>query len=287
MSLAWVLNLDADLELAALAAGRRYAPTDAVVRAMFQPRSLLAQTLLDPDDVVIDEMSPRGAAAGRAGRAFCPTPRALALLDRAGAVSGATPPPDVLVRVNDRAFAAGLGQTLPGAAFVRDLATARTVLATIPATPHAPSTWRAKRRFAMAGRGQRKMRPPLEEGDVAFLASALARDGGIQLEPDLAIARELGIHGLLREGGVLELGSVVQQTTDPHGQWLATARIVDEPHAAALVEEAERVAASLHAAGYFGPFGIDAFVYDGDRLQPRSEINARYSMGFAAGFLGR
>jgi hypothetical protein len=39
---------------------------------------------------------------------------------------------------------------------------------------------------------------------------------------------------------------------------------------------------------YFGPFGVDAYTYrarDGRLgLQPRSEINARYSMGFAAGF---
>jgi hypothetical protein len=45
-----------------------------------------------------------------------------------------------------------------------------------------------------------------------------------------------------------------------------------------------RVAAALLQAGYFGPFGIDAFRYElGGRtkLQPRCEINARYTMGFA------
>ena len=42
------------------------------------------------------------------------------------------------------------------------------------------------------------------------------------------------------------------------------------------------------AAGYFGPFGVDAYTYRDrlaratcDLLQPRSEVNARYSMGFA------
>ena len=39
--------------------------------------------------------------------------------------------------------------------------------------------------------------------------------------------------------------------------------------------------------GYFGPFGIDGFRYrdtDGHlRFNPRSEINARYSMGWAVG----
>ena len=53
----------------------------------------------------------------------------------------------------------------------------------------------------------------------------------------------------------------------------------------ALLAEAHRVAEALFAADYFGPFGVDAYFYRdrGDiRLQPRSEINARYSMGFAA-----
>ena len=55
---------------------------------------------------------------------------------------------------------------------------------------------------------------------------------------------------------------------------------------ASLVPEAERVAAALSAAGYFGPFGVDAYTYrergGAIALQPRSEINARYTMGFAA-----
>jgi hypothetical protein len=53
--------------------------------------------------------------------------------------------------------------------------------------------------------------------------------------------------------------------------------------------EVERVATALHAAAYFGPFGIDAYEYRVGvelRLNPRSEINARYSMGFAASGLG-
>jgi hypothetical protein len=50
------------------------------------------------------------------------------------------------------------------------------------------------------------------------------------------------------------------------------------------VAEAKVVAEGLTAAGYFGPFGVDAYTYrDEERgvvLQRRSEINARYTMGF-------
>jgi len=51
----------------------------------------------------------------------------------------------------------------------------------------------------------------------------------------------------------------------------------------AMLDEARRVGAALFRAGYFGPFGVDGFTYrQGETalLQRRSEINARYSMGF-------
>src|SRR5690606_24295604 len=54
----------------------------------------------------------------------------------------------------------------------------------------------------------------------------------------------------------------------------------------ALGREAERVGRSLHAAGYFGPFGVDAFAYVVGRLRhfnARSEINARYTLAYATG----
>ena len=44
------------------------------------------------------------------------------------------------------------------------------------------------------------------------------------------------------------------------------------------------MASALRGEGYFGPFGVDAYSYRDAagalRLQSRSEINARYTMGF-------
>jgi hypothetical protein len=54
-----------------------------------------------------------------------------------------------------------------------------------------------------------------------------------------------------------------------------------------LLDSAEAVAKRLLAAGYFGPFGIDAYRYQRDGESgfcALSEINARYTMGFAVGF---
>jgi hypothetical protein len=54
----------------------------------------------------------------------------------------------------------------------------------------------------------------------------------------------------------------------------------------ALDEVFRDTAEGLRGAGYFGPFGVDGYVWDDDgarRVQPRSDVNARYSMGWAVG----
>jgi hypothetical protein len=285
---AWVLNLDADLELAASVDGRpvRYAATAAVRAAMVPHVERLAASLLGPEDVRIDASSPPDAAKGFVGRAFCPTSRAIASMRRAGAVPEPHPPQDVLRAVNSRAFCASLGQTLPGAVFARDLEAALVVLAS---SPEVARSWRLKRAFGMAGRGQRVIAPgPLDQTDLAFLRAGFA-EGGVQVEPNVAIEHELGVHGMLAEDGSVRLGRLVAQQCDSRGQWLASTIATDvEPAIGdAIMASAREVAVALRAAKYFGPFGVDAFVYrdlgGARRLQPRSEINARYSMGFAIG----
>ncbi len=294
---AWVLNLDADVELAASAgaaagASRRYTPTRAVAAAARAHAAPLVGTLVAEGDLVVDDATAAGAARGLVGRAFCPTTRARALLKRAGAEPEPAPPMEVLRAVNSRAFAAALGQTLPGAAFVRDLAAARAHLA---APPPAGDAWRMKRAFGMAGRGQRIAARAPREADLAFVAAGLA-EGGVQLEPNVPVVAEYGLHGLLSADGRASFGEVVLQTCDARGAWAKTQRLSASERAALadlqarLAAEVHAVAAALSRAGYFGPFGVDAFSYrlptGALALQPRSEINARYSMGFATGFFG-
>ena len=267
---AWVLNLDADVELGA---GPNYAPTRAVLAAMRPHVSRLARTLLGPDDVLVDEGTD---ARGLPGRAFCPTPRALAMLRHAGAEPEPHPSFEVLRRVNSRAFCSSLGPTMPDAAFFHDLDAA---LARLQMRPSIADSFRVKRAHGMAGRGQRVM-PPI---DLPFLRASFP--SGVQIEPNVAIETEYALHGMLAPDGSVALGSLVRQRCDAHGQWLATERIVDPTIEQRLAREARSVARALHEASYFGPFGIDAFAYAGG-FQPRSEINARYSMGFAIGFTG-
>ncbi|HEX7665483.1 MAG TPA: hypothetical protein VF407_13250 [Polyangiaceae bacterium] len=287
---AWVLNLDADVELAAIATGAAgartaYTPKKELVEATRRFGPVVAERLLDPQrDLVIDEASPPRIAEGFVGRAFCPTPRALRLLARAGAVPEAHPECDVLVRVNSRAFCAELGQTLEGAAFVTTLESARAHLEST--TPKGIATrWRVKRNFGMTGRGQRVVDPAkVTDADLAFVRAGLA-EGGVQIEPDVTIASERSIHGMLAADGSFVLGRVVEQRCDARGAWVSSDPLPTGEEPLGLRAEAERVARALRSARYFGPFGVDAFVYEADGgrvLQPRSEINARYTMGFAA-----
>jgi hypothetical protein len=281
---AWVLNLDADLELGA---GPQYAPRESVRAAMRARVERLAAGLLGRQDLLVDEDSPPLAARGLPGRAFSPTPRALAVLRRAGAEPEPHPSVEVLRRVTSRAFASGLGATLPGAAFVTDGESAR---AKLQKDPRLGETWRVKHAFGMAGRNHRVLRPgPVTDADLAFLRAGLER-GGVQIEPQVVLVQEVAIHGVVAADGSLRAGALVRQRCDARGAWVTTEPIApgSEPAVASrMAEELRRVADALHGAGYFGPFGIDAFSYS-DRdgrpgFQPRSEVNARYSMGFAVG----
>ena len=153
-----------------------------------------------------------------------------------------------------------------------------------------------KRAFGMTGRGQRFVVPgAVSQADAAFVKAGLA-EGGVQIEPNLVIVDEYAIHGMLDQAGSLRLGSIVKQRCDERGAWVATERLTQDGAASfasfgrLLDEEVQRVVVALSSEGYFGPFGIDAYTYrdrDGTvELQPRSEINARYTMGFAIGFRG-
>jgi hypothetical protein len=274
---AWVLNLDADLELAH---GEGYTPRSSVERVTAAFVDRLRASLVGAGDVVVDASTRDGAARGFVGRAFCPTPRAIATLVRAGATPEPHPPFDVLRRAASRALSASLGQTMPKAAFVTRLDDAREVLR---ADPSPGSGWRIKRAWGMAGRGHRVVdRDPRGE-NVAFLPKWID-EAGVQIEPNVRITREYALHGFITNGRV-ELGALTEQRTDASGAWIASELVKDAPReiADAIAHETERAGRALAQAGYFGPFNVDAFAYEGG-FRARSEINARYSMGFGVGW---
>jgi hypothetical protein len=280
---AWFLNFDADEELASPLG---YTPRRDVA-ARFAALTEAARALLGPNDVALPV---ERLAAGLIGRAFCPTPRAQRELAKAGAVALPAPPLEVLRAVNHRAFSARLGQTLPGARYIHTLEElADTVAATSPT-----GRWLLKRPFGFAGRGRRSIeRWPVAEKDPAraWIEASLRSPDGLQVEPLVARAGDFGLHGHIARSGVVSLGEPTRQDCDASGAWKGSARAapgdLDFEEMRALVSETERAAAALKVAGYFGPFGVDAFRWVDEagrtRFNPRCEINARYSMGWAVG----
>jgi hypothetical protein len=101
----------------------------------------------------------------------------------------------------------------------------------------------------------------------------------------------MSVHGFLWRDGRHELGHVCIQDISSRGVFRSIRRAerteLEPDEAPALRAQADRVALALRAAGYFGPFGIDAYRYKtsaGSGFCALSEINARYSMGFVTGF---
>lgn len=277
---AWLLNLDAELELRHPS---RYQPTKGTLAACrhFEP---FARDLLREGDVLLSRSAPLspGCAEGYQGMSWCPTPSALSLLERAGARVPAAPSLECLQRVSHRRFHAELGQLLPGAAFADDLAGARALV-------ERPSQagWMVKRGYGFAGRGNRRFPTTPTSDDWRWLSHAV-EDGGVQVEPWLDICGEYSLHGyIFREGSVRFGVPCVQRSFAPP----VYARTSGEhelgtPEREALEEQGEYVARALRAAGYYGPFGIDAFRYADAahrRFNPRSEINPRYTLAYATG----
>ena len=183
-----------------------------------------------------------------------------------------------------RRFALELGGGAPGARFVSD----ESALAETLAEPC--GAWLFKRAYGFAGRGQRRIIGVPSPDDRRWLSDSL-RLGGFVAEPWLELVREVGVHGLIDVSGRLALGRVCVQETNEYRAWVSTRLACPQDLSSAetsrLLERAEAVAAALVAAGYFGPFGIDAYLFEtrtaGIELNPLSELNARYSMGFAIG----
>jgi hypothetical protein len=278
MPVAWLLNFDADRELAMPG----YTPSSAAKARMSTLDSRLLGLVRPGDVVVRDEvLLPLRELHGLA---WCPTPRALVRLERAGAIVPPSPDLQLLRRVNSRRFCAELGQTLPHAAWVDDLAE----LAAIVARP-IEATWCLKRPFSASGSGRRLVTPGALTGDDAVWANRAIRDG-LQVEPWVEREGDFAQHGHVSRRGEIVIGRACSQRCTRLGQWLTSE--IALPHELnkrerALVEaEALGAGRALAAAGYFGPFNVDAFRYrwrGQTAFNPRCEINARYTMGWAVG----
>ncbi len=286
MKRAWWINLDGDDELATTGAP----PTPSV--AMRQRRETLIRRigpLLPEGDVVIVPGARDVADSNVSGRAWLPTPSALAALRRYGAALPEAPSIAVLRAVNHRQFASRLGNSLPGAAYVTSEGDVENIV-----RRKAPFSryWVLKRPFGYAGRGRLRIRDASPtESEWRWVVAALRADGGIQVEPWVERCGDFALHGFIARSGAVELGEPTEQKCTEQGVWLesnrASAAALSTTEVKALRDACESSADAMKAAGYFGPFGIDAYRWkrDGDAIEfnERCEINGRYTMGWAIG----
>ncbi len=288
----WVFNLDAEDELAR---GGPHTPTRAT-RARVEGLLPGLRPLMQPEDEVVWPGEGRGLRGGW-GRAWCPTRWSGEQLARAGLRVPPAPSSKVLRQVNHRHFAHALGQALPGARFVHTQSQLLEVLldSKLLAGVSIERNWLMKRPLGYAGRGRRKIASSLlRPSDRTWIEAALRSGDGLQVEPLVARELDCGLHGWLGPEGGLSLGEPTVQTIDASGRWLSTRRSsppdLDFEERAQLEDAARTTAQALSRAGYFGPFGLDAFRWrapDGTQhFQPRCELNARYSMGWATGMGG-
>lgn len=281
----WYLNFDAEEELARAGA---VTPSRAMRARCAELVGRVARLWREGDRVVTPGDALTRAEGAWRGMAWCPTPGAARVLKAAGASVGEVPSWGVLRAVNHRAFSAKLGQWLPGAAYVRDESELRAALAARSCS----GAWLFKKPLGYSGRGRLRMRG--DEPDAhswRWLRAALAEGDGLQVEPAVERVADYGLHGYVARDGGVTWGALTVQRCDANGQWLETVRARDgalEADARRKLDVVgERVVAALCAAGYWGPFGIDAFAWrDGGDVvcfNALCEVNARYSMGWAVG----
>lgn len=196
--------------------------------------------------------------------------------------------------VNDRRFAARLadelGVGLPGARIVRSADELAAHLAAGGA--HAgKGAWVAKAIWSAAGRDRvRRAEPTLDGPTRTRVERLLAIHGALAFEPWMPRLLDLGQAGTVAADGTVDLAPPHRGLVDPGG--VVRGIVLDDGARleSSEVEQLARVAraagAALVAAGYTGPFVVDAFLYDlGDNrraMHPLCELNARLTFGLIA-----
>jgi hypothetical protein len=278
----WVLNLDAELELARGRPG--YVPQRKLL-AQLSEHGSSSRALLGPGDVLLEPgTTPHAHVSGLLGRAWCPTPLALASMRALGVEPEPHPEPTVLRRVNHRQFAHELGGGLPEQQYVQSREQLLAQLA--DSSRH----WLLKRPLSFAGRGQLRAIGPLTDKQWTWVEATLER-GGLLVEPLVVPTLEVSLHGFIWRDGSCELGRICTQNVSQRGAFrgvrLALPDELSSAELAAFTERADAASAALIEAGYFGPFGIDGYRYSLDGVSDfcaLGEINARYTLGFVTGF---
>lgn len=274
MALLWVLNFDAERELAG--ASR--------TRVSFSGRP----DWIEDEDLLLDACGVAlRAGASLDGAAWCPTPEALARLRSAGARRLPVAPSfEVLRASNARETFSDLHPLVEFGALTAytareiELAIGRPGLLRYSKRPPA---WWLRESLCAAGQGRLLVERWTE--DAAAWAERALASGPVHVLPVVDIVEEFSAHAYLYSSGETTYGRHVQQTVRG-GAWRSA-----EPRAEAvplLRTALEQVHARLRDGGYFGPVGVDGFVWRDahgrTHLAAGTDVNARYTMSMGAAF---
>lgn len=295
MTAAWLFNLDAERELAAHRSGTTEAALGGAAAAQMARaiQSLSGQLddggLLSAGDLVV-EAGPlqRPLDADKITPvAWCPTPRARAAMGALG-LELAGPPVGVLVQANARETFMAL-DPLPGAVVARSLAEIRAAVSRSPlprgggGAAKRPA-WVLRRSLGCAGSG--RLVAEGWDGRVEAWAQASLGEGPVEIQPMVDIVDEFSVHGRVDEGGATRCGAPIRW----RGPTLMPGEVAPAELSAAestrLGSSALEVGTTLAELGYFGPFGMDAYRWRGQRglmLQVGTDINARLTLHFGRG----
>jgi hypothetical protein len=275
----WILNPDAELEFQR---PEGYQPRAAVILAMQSHLPRFAWlTQSDPASFVMDVPK---ADVDRRALLWSPSPSAQEAASRAGYEFPKAPSLTVLRAANAKENLVEFGLPAPR---IRDFVRSRPEFESTRARLEPDEKLRAKRRFAFAGRAQRRVGAHLTESDERYVEEAL-RHGGLLLESEQKVTREWSIHGVVWGGfrsfggdseTAISLGSACAVETNAHGSVVGLKRATGgQP---ALRELGENAARKLAELGYFGPFGLDFL--EGDHGLVASDLNARFTLGWSIG----
>jgi hypothetical protein len=210
---------------------------------------------------------------------------------------GASCEPAIARRCNDHGFAWELADQhrwpLPGATAIDSVAALERHLAGGGAAAGA-GAWVVRAPLAASGRERLRQRGSLDRAGATRLERLLAAHGRLYFEPWVERLADAGCCGFVGATGAVDLAPVHGLDNDPTGVFrgitVGAVPGLEPVEVVAVARAAVAAGEHLAAAGYRGPFGIDAYVWqDGRRraLQPLSEINARLSFGWIARELAR
>jgi hypothetical protein len=283
--IAWVLNFDADLELAH---GPGYTPSKKVEARLHQ--LVEASGLVGPKDAVLYPTSNNKTSSKRPpktlqGHCWCPTPTALQRLGEHGLRPPDSPSIDILQQCNRRDFIRDVVTPLPCSTSIQTVDEFSAHQAAHPTCQQ----WRLKRPYGFSGQGQLLCdRNELGKHQRRWLDDGLRRFGWIHVEANVERQGDYSMHGHISPEGRISWGQPCKQYINGLGQWLRTiptSEICGE-ELTQWMRECGQVADKLVQSKYHGPFGIDAFRYTwrGKQFfQACCDLNARYTMAWTAG----